>query len=241
MLKRFLNAVRTRPQKVSPVEACHVERSLLFSADDAPGGPSTALLDIALQVAQRARTIDLKAVSDRIPAGQIRYPDIWPGEHYRLLAAVVVCLRPRTVIETGTAEGLSALTMTELLPPRGRVTTFDLIPLNKYPETRLTAADFADGRLVQHIDDLSNPAVFTRHAELLRTAEVVFLDAAKDGRLEQVLLDHFSGLRFEKPPLFILDDIRLWNMLAIWRGIESPKLVLTSFGHWSGTGFVEWA
>ncbi|MGH7312141.1 MAG: hypothetical protein ACREJV_03130 [Candidatus Rokuibacteriota bacterium] len=31
-----------------------------------------------------------------------------------------------------------------------------------------------------------------------------------------------------------------WNMLAIWREIRMPKLDVTSFGHWSGTGLVEW-
>jgi len=38
----------------------------------------------------------------------------------------------------------------------------------------------------------------------------------------------------------LFDDIRLWNMLDIWRSIDFPKLDLTSFGHWSGTGVVQW-
>lgn len=38
----------------------------------------------------------------------------------------------------------------------------------------------------------------------------------------------------------LFDDIRVWNMLAIWRGIRRPKLDLTSFGHWSGTGLVDY-
>jgi hypothetical protein len=32
----------------------------------------------------------------------------------------------------------------------------------------------------------------------------------------------------------------MMNMIGIWRGIRHPKLDLTSFGHWSGTGLVEW-
>ena len=39
--------------------------------------------------------------------------------------------------------------------------------------------------------------------------------------------------------LILLDDIRLWKMLKIWREISMPKLDLTSFGHWSGTGIVQ--
>jgi hypothetical protein len=38
----------------------------------------------------------------------------------------------------------------------------------------------------------------------------------------------------------MFDDIRLWNMLRTWRTINRPKLDLTSFGHWSGTGLVDW-
>lgn len=41
-------------------------------------------------------------------------------------------------------------------------------------------------------------------------------------------------------PILVFDDIRAWNMLAIWREIRMPKLDLTSFGHWSGTGLVDW-
>jgi hypothetical protein len=39
----------------------------------------------------------------------------------------------------------------------------------------------------------------------------------------------------------MFDDIRFWNMLRIWRNVAAPKLDITSFGHWSGTGLVDWA
>jgi predicted O-methyltransferase YrrM len=240
MLGRLKKALMSHRREVCPVKARHVERSFLFSADDAPGHPSPALIDLGLQAANRAGTIDLRRVSDRVPAGQVRYPDVWPGEHYRLLGALVDLLRPRNVLEIGTGQGLSALAMLQYLPPEGHLATFDLVRWDKCAGTRMTAADFVDGRLAQYVDDLSDPAVFARHAELLQTADLVFLDAAKDGRLEQALLDNFSGLSFAKPPLFILDDIRLKNMVKVWRDIGRPKLDLTSFGHWSGTGLVEW-
>jgi len=52
--------------------------------------------------------------------------------------------------------------------------------------------------------------------------------------------DWIRSVRFAAPPLIIMDDIRVWNMLAIWRRIDRPKLDLTSFGHWTGTGLVDW-
>ena len=75
----------------------------------------------------------------------------------------------------------------------------------------------------------------------IKAADIIFVDGPKDGRFEQVFLDRLAELHLPKCPLLILDDIRLWNMLAIWRDIRRPKLDLTSFGHWSGTGIVEWS
>jgi len=66
------------------------------------------------------------------------------------------------------------------------------------------------------------------------------VDAAKDGRTEKVLLELFETLRFRTPPIVVFDDIRLWNMVGIWRSVSRPKLDATSFGHWSGTGLIDW-
>jgi hypothetical protein len=30
------------------------------------------------------------------------------------------------------------------------------------------------------------------------------------------------------------------NMIELWRNVQKPKLDLTSFGHWSGTGLIDW-
>lgn len=51
------------------------------------------------------------------------YPDVWPGEHYKLLAGLVLECRPRVVIEIGTATGLSALAMRQHLPAGARDST----------------------------------------------------------------------------------------------------------------------
>ena len=42
-----------------------------------------------------------------------------------------------------------------------------------------------------------------------------------------------------RPRWLLLDDIRFLQMVNCWRSIASPKLDLTSFGHWSGTGLVD--
>jgi hypothetical protein len=35
-------------------------------------------------------------------------------------------------------------------------------------------------------------------------------------------------------------DIRVLDMIENWRRLNRPKLGVTSFGHWSGTGLLDW-
>jgi predicted O-methyltransferase YrrM len=218
--------------------ARHVEPSALFSADD-DRGPSERLIALAADSIDRAREISLESLRGRVKAGPY-YPGVWPGEHYRLLTGMVAALQPRCVIEIGTATGLSALALLERLPAGSRLATFDLFSWSEDSETALTDDDFADGRLVQHLDDLSTAEGLRKHRKLLEDADLIFVDAAKDGEQESRFLANFEAVDFSRPPIVVFDDIRLWNMLRIWRGIDRPKLDLTSFGHWTGTGLVDW-
>ena len=218
--------------------ARHAEPSALFSADD-ENPPSERLLDLGLDAIARARTVTLQDLTERMSAPPY-YAEVWPGEHYRLLTGIVQAMQPRNVVEIGTATGLSALALMRGLPAEGRLATFDVYPWDEDPYTVLRKDDFADGRLVQHLDDLSTAEGLRAHRELLSEADLIFVDAAKDGRQERRFLANFDEVDFRRPPVIVFDDVRLWNMLVIWREIERPKLDLTSFGHWTGTGLVDW-
>jgi predicted O-methyltransferase YrrM len=223
-----------------PVAVRHAEYSMVLSADDERARPSERLLDVALAAVQAARGVDVSTLADRVPTG-IRYAEVWPGEHYKLLAGLVKALAARSVVEIGTATGLSALTLLLELPSAARLTTFDVVPWASYVDgTVLRPGDFKDGRLVQVIDDLQDPSVVERHRATLESADFIFIDAAKDGVMEQRFIDNLGKLTFKSQPIVMFDDIRVWNMLAIWRRLGLPKLDLTSFGHWSGTGLVDW-
>jgi hypothetical protein len=113
--------------------------------------------------------------------------------------------------------------------------------LAQVPGTSLRQGDFASGTLTQILGDVSEQNAIQAHAALFEEADFIFVDGPKDGTFERTLLDRLASLHLSRGPLIVLDDIRIWNMLAIWRAIRLPKLDLTSFGHWSGTGLVDWS
>ncbi len=132
------------------------------------------------------------------------------------------------------------LAMLPDLQEGARLVTFDVVPWTEIEECLLLPEDFADGRLAQVIADVGDAQQAPRHADLIRAADLVFVDAAKDGQLERRILANFDAIGLKDGAIVVFDDIRVWNMLDIWRGIKRPKLDLTSFGHYSGTGLIDW-
>lgn len=181
----------------------------------------------------------MKSISERITAGP-RWPDVWPGEHYKLLTALVQVTGARSVIEIGTFTGLGSLALLQSLPADGRLTTFDIVQHDEIDGSVLTESDFASGQLRQVIADLTADPDFEANKDVLAEADFIFVDAAKDGSQERTFLRRFEQVSFRNGPLVMFDDIRVYNMLQIWRDITRPKLDLTSFGHWSGTGLVDY-
>lgn len=222
-----------------PFRSRHTEYSIVSSIDDDPARPTQRLIDVSLDAIALARHVDLTWLSRRM-SGPPYYPDVWPGEHYKFLAGLVLACRPTRVIEIGTAQGLGALSMKGSLPVRSELITLDLIPWTEYDESMLLPSDFEDGGLRQVLGDLSDRRFFDSFADTLSGCDLLFVDAPKNVYFERALLDNLSSISLPSNALVIFDDIRLWNMLQIWREVTKPKLDLTSFGHWSGTGLIDW-
>ena len=222
-----------------PFQSRHSEYSMIFSLDDDVSRPSERLISVALDAIGKAREVDLEDLCGRMKNPPY-YPNVWPGEHYKLLAGLVLALKPQEVVEVGTSMGLSALAMKKYLPPDSKLFTFDIQDWKAHPDYALRREDFADGRLVQFLDDLSDPDICRKYEDLLKQAQLICIDAAKDGVGERKFLENFGQVPLREGSFLVLDDIRLWKMLKIWREVSLPKLDLTSFGHWSGTGLVEW-
>jgi len=170
------------------------------------------------------------------------FVNAFPGDHYRLLAGLITKLDrssgPLTLIDIGTHLGTSARMMLDYSSPKDRVFTFDIASWETNQGTVLTQEDF-DTRLTQYVEDLQELPVWEKHKELIRNADFIMCDGPKDGKFEQKIYNLLSTLDFPvKPRWLFLDDIRWASEMISWRSIESPKIDLTSFGHFSGTGLV---
>lgn len=204
--------------------------------------PSARLWDLIGAALPLARAVTFPELDRRADTkGMISRPwNTWPGEHYKLLKAFVAVLKPRVIVEIGTHEGWSALAMRDALPDGSRIITFDVLPYYAFPNPLLEEKDFQEGRITQILANLADPHEARKHREILEAAEFIFVDAGKDGSTERRLLERFTEIGLKKNPIIIFDDVRVPLMLAIWAEIDRPKIDLVSFGHWSGTGLVDW-
>ena len=205
------------------------------------------LMELAIAACRAAaREVDFSDLAARPNCK--RWLNVWPGEHYKLLAGLVKVLKPRVAMEIGTAEGLSALAMKKYMPAGGKVVTFDIVPWGQISDTMLVKEDFDSEhgqdarctRLEQRLGDLADRELFEKQRELLESVEFLFIDGPKDNDFEWKLLAYLKTVRFRKAPIVVFDDTRLWSMLRFWRELPYPKIDLTSFGHCSGTGLVQW-
>lgn len=219
-----------RPLTV-PITARHIEWSAIASVDDLQPSPTAALIDLMLASAAKAREVDFTEFVKR--SSEARWMPIWPGEHYRFLTGLCEEVQAAKVIEVGTYLGLGTLALAS--SNAQSVITYDIAPLDNFPNAVLQTADLSDGRVEQRVGNLLERSFFEAQLEDLRTADLLFIDGPKDGHFEKQLLTRLIPC-LKPGSILVLDDIRLLNMLATWRWLPLPKLDATSVGHWCGTG-----
>ncbi len=204
--------------------------------------PSPAMVQLAIDAITRAadlRPAELIARAHAMGSPFASWADMFPGEHYRLLTGLTDIVDPRVIIEIGTYTGAGALSLLERAARDARVVTYDVIPWEEIPGTLLVHEDFEGGRLEQRIGDLSDDGYWRHERELFEQADLVFLDGPKDGVFEPRMLRRLAGLAPKAAFLLVIDDIRFLEMVEAWADLPSPKIDLTSFGHWSGTGLAQ--
>ena len=191
-------------------------------------------LQLAVSFVNATLTQDLSDIKKRSSSHQhLEYLNIWPGEHYRLLRGISEVLQPRITVEIGTWVGMSTLALSKFSK---RTISYDIRDWRSFKQTFFTESDFLNG-IEQRVGDLTNVEFFRQEIEIFKNADLIFLDAPKDGIFEYKFLDLLIP-NLKLGAILILDDIKFVNMLKIWENLEYQRIDLTSFGHSTGTGVV---
>lgn len=234
LLDRLRSVLNPEHRKPIDVGAEHAEISVISTAHDLRPEPSPALLDLAVRAVTATMEMNTETIAQRCQSADDRtWITTWPGEHYRLLLGIARTLSPALAVEIGTFTGLGAVT---LAAECERVVTFDIEPWDRFSGTALETDDFRSGRIEQRLGDLAQPDVFDEHRDVLESADLIFIDGPKDGVFEDAFMRLLLPVVRRSGALLVFDDIRVMPMIRFWRELPLPKLDLTSFGHWSGTG-----
>lgn len=215
----------------------HTLPSIISSLDDDTSTQSCVdLIKILAESSVAASSVEIDCLNDKPDS---IYFNTYPGEHYKLLAGLILTIKPKCLVDIGTFTGMSSRIMLDYTSTKAEIHTFDILGFDKF-DSHLTQKDFNERNFFQHLNDLSQPQVFSNYTDLLDRADIIFCDAPKDGKFEYDFLQLLSGVNLsEKGRLLLLDDIRFENMWMLWRSVNSSKIDATSFGHWSGTGIVD--
>ena len=236
-LQRWRAAAGRRLLNLSaPCQADDWRPSLIASLHDDQATQKFSALKNVLEAVNDASNLLLRETDG---CRDSRFFNVFPGEHYRLLAGLIHVWSPQLLFDIGTFTGMSARVMLDCAPACAIIHSFDLLPWNDFP-THLSSADFSSGRLFQHLQNLAQLDIFYFWLPQLQLADIIFCDGLKDGLFEPAFLSFLAAASLQKRPRWLLlDDVRFLQMIDLWRRIDSPKIDLTSFGHWSGTGLVD--
>lgn len=242
LLYKFLRKTRldfrSLNYELRKVKSRHIELSAVYSDAYIQGKPTDRLFQIFSELILKAgnQSYELFKKRKNIPD----YVYAFPGEHYPVLQALVGILDAKNIIEIGTFTGLSSISFFHVLNVDRRLTTVDIIPWDEISKTALQKQDFEDYNFTQVISNFQSYSEIEKNADILRQADFIFCDGPKDGVFEKELLMNFQKLKIKDGCIIFFDDIKQWNMLKIWHDLRMPKLDITSIGHFTGSGIIEW-
>jgi len=214
----------------------HFKPSIINSYDH-ENTPSY-LIELSLKIIYLATKTHLRFTN---PSNELnQFINKFPGEHYRFLNAIVRETMANNIVEIGTYTGMGTLSLCYDIPQEVKITTYDIIDWKKIDKpSSLLPIHFENYNLNQKIGDLSDPLFFEKNLDLLNEADIIFMDGPKDNNFEYKMALNFLKLNKKKQKYLIIDDIKFVNMVDFWRSVKSPKIDITSFVHWSGTGLID--
>jgi len=152
-------------------------------------------------------------------------------EHYKLLSYLSNLYNNSLILDIGTYLGLSSMALSN--NKNNTVITFDINELNinkNYPSVKDVK------NIVYMVENiLDNKAKFY---DMVKKSNIIIMDVdPHDGVQEPLFMDVFKEAGFEG--ILILDDINLnKSMNDWWNSISYEKYDISKYGHWSGTGLV---
>ena len=224
---------KNRNFKIDPKIIRHFEQTILYSLQQKPE-LNEFVFNLFKNSSNFAFSEKIKNINYKLKDSQ--FYNIFPGEHYRILNGIVKCLNPKLIVEIGTYTGMGTFALSQNLS--GEIVTFDIIDYKNF-ETHLSDQFLEKNKFKQHLSDLSEKNEYEKYYQLLNNADIIFIDAPKDGKFEYKLLSNMTNLKNKKNKILILDDIKFVNMINLWNSIKSPKMDISSVGHWTGTGLVD--
>lgn len=154
-------------------------------------------------------------------------------EPYRLLFFLAQQFNNSLFIDLGTSNGASALALSN--NKSNQVMSFDIFERSE--TSYLQNKEFERMPRIENIDFIISEN-FIKYMDLFLTSPLIYVDIAHDGVWEKILIDKL--IKFKYKGLVIFDDIYEFDeMLKLWNSIELKKIDLTKYGHWSGTGLID--
>lgn len=156
-----------------------------------------------------------------------------PGvEHYRLLALLSSRLENATIIDIGTHMGFSAQALTH-----GKTNTIHTFDVNKQFDDQL----LSNKNVIYHQKNLWSPDVRAEYRSLLLSSKLIFLDVdPHNGTMEY---DFYCFLRDNNyQGMLVCNGIWYFKPMRdnFWFKVpQKYKQDLTKWGHFSGTGLIE--
>jgi predicted O-methyltransferase YrrM len=147
------------------------------------------------------------------------------NEHYCLLFHISWQIPiGSTIIDIGTSTGHSALALSA--NPNINVITYNI--LDEVQDTgSIKQKTNIDIRIKNCLEDMND----------LLKAPFIFLDVFHEGTFERQLIEELIKNNYNG--IVLCDDIYLnEEMLLFWNWVPLPKMDITEYGHWSGTGAI---
>jgi predicted O-methyltransferase YrrM len=156
-------------------------------------------------------------------------------EPYRLLHYMASLFNDCTIIDLGTSNGASALALSHNLT--NQIYSFDII--DRCETSYLQNNGFEKMPSLENCDFIVTQN-FIKYLDTFLDSPFIYLDIAHDGVWEKILIDLL--IKYNYKGLMILDDIHAFpEMKKIWDTIDIKKIDLTKYGHWSGTGALDFS